>query len=162
MVYAWPWCRVMLSTKLTKCTGHAQRRVHYPTLPRVRADGWRDRVSVKSLHGQCATTPLTCGFNGGRYWDRTSNLVGVNCRHGSGPSPLAQAAPAVRSRAGLRLYAPVAVLRCCTGVDAYVLGRWSLGFADDMLPAKKTSVPRALGPATFARFRGSGIRRYRS
>jgi DNA segregation ATPase FtsK/SpoIIIE, S-DNA-T family len=57
VVYAWPWRRVMLFTDLTKHTGHAQRRViHYPTLRRVRADGWRDRVSVKLLHGQCAAT----------------------------------------------------------------------------------------------------------
>ena len=55
-IYAWRWRRVMLFTELTKHTGHAQRRVHYPTLRRVRADGWRDRVSVKLLHGQCAAT----------------------------------------------------------------------------------------------------------
>ncbi|MBV9162824.1 MAG: cell division protein FtsK [Pseudonocardiales bacterium] len=56
VVYAWPWRRVMLFTELTKHTGHVQRRVHYPTLRRVRADGWRDRVSVKLLHGQCVAT----------------------------------------------------------------------------------------------------------
>jgi DNA segregation ATPase FtsK/SpoIIIE, S-DNA-T family len=56
VVYAWPWRTVMLFTELTKHTGHTQRRVHYPTLRRVRADGWRDRVSVKLLHGQCAAT----------------------------------------------------------------------------------------------------------
>ena len=56
VVYAWPWRRVMLFTELTKHTGHAQRRVHYPLLRRVRADGWRDRVSVTLLHGQCAST----------------------------------------------------------------------------------------------------------
>jgi DNA segregation ATPase FtsK/SpoIIIE, S-DNA-T family len=56
MVYAWPWRRVMLFTELTKHTGHTQRRVHYPTLRRVRADGWRDRISVRLLHGQCAAT----------------------------------------------------------------------------------------------------------
>ena len=57
VIYAWPWRRVMLFTELTKHTGHAQRRVvHYPRLRRVRADGWRDRVSVKLLHGQCAGT----------------------------------------------------------------------------------------------------------
>ena len=45
LVYAWPWRRVMLFTELTKHTGHTQRRVvHYPTLRRVRADGWRDRT----------------------------------------------------------------------------------------------------------------------
>jgi DNA segregation ATPase FtsK/SpoIIIE, S-DNA-T family len=56
VVYAWPWRRVMLFTELTKHTGHAQRRVHYPTLRRVLADGWRDRISVRLLHGQCAAT----------------------------------------------------------------------------------------------------------
>ncbi|MGH3933415.1 MAG: FtsK/SpoIIIE domain-containing protein, partial [Pseudonocardiaceae bacterium] len=56
LVYAWPWRRVMLFSDLTKHTGHHQRRTHYPTLRRVRADGWRDRVSVKLLHGQCADT----------------------------------------------------------------------------------------------------------
>ncbi|MGH3722023.1 MAG: FtsK/SpoIIIE domain-containing protein [Pseudonocardiaceae bacterium] len=56
LVYAWPWRRVMLFTELTKHTGHAQRRVHYPALRRVRADGWRDRVSVRLVHGQCAGT----------------------------------------------------------------------------------------------------------
>ncbi|MDQ3764804.1 MAG: FtsK/SpoIIIE domain-containing protein [Actinomycetota bacterium] len=56
VIYAWPWRRVMLLTELTKRTGHTQRRMHYPTLRRVRADGWRDRVSVKLLHGQCAST----------------------------------------------------------------------------------------------------------
>ncbi|MGH8623922.1 MAG: type IV secretory system conjugative DNA transfer family protein [Gammaproteobacteria bacterium] len=56
LVYAWPWRRVMLFSDLTKHTGHRQRRTHYPTLRRVRADGWRDRVSVKLLHGQCADT----------------------------------------------------------------------------------------------------------
>ncbi|HSZ29785.1 MAG TPA: FtsK/SpoIIIE domain-containing protein [Pseudonocardiaceae bacterium] len=56
VIYAWPWRRVMLFTELTKHTGHAQRRVHYPRLRRVRADGWRDRVSVRLLHGQCAAT----------------------------------------------------------------------------------------------------------
>ncbi|MGH3832637.1 MAG: FtsK/SpoIIIE domain-containing protein [Pseudonocardiaceae bacterium] len=52
--YAWPWRRVMLFTELTKHTGNTQRRVHYPQLRRVRSDGWRDRVSVKLVHGQCA------------------------------------------------------------------------------------------------------------
>jgi len=56
VVYGWLWRRVMLFTELTKYTGHAQRRVHYPTLRRVRADGWRDRVSVRLVHGQCAAT----------------------------------------------------------------------------------------------------------
>ncbi len=54
LVYAWPWKRVMLFSELTKRTGHGPRDVHYPRLRRVRADGWRDRVSVKLLHGQCA------------------------------------------------------------------------------------------------------------
>jgi DNA segregation ATPase FtsK/SpoIIIE, S-DNA-T family len=56
LVYAWPWKRVMLFSELTKRTGHRQRSTHYPTLRRVRSDGWRDRVSVKLLHGQCADT----------------------------------------------------------------------------------------------------------
>jgi DNA segregation ATPase FtsK/SpoIIIE, S-DNA-T family len=56
LVYAWPWKRVMLFSDLTKHTGHRQRRTHYPTLRRVRAEGWRDRVSVKLVHGQCAAT----------------------------------------------------------------------------------------------------------
>ena len=45
-VYAWPWRRAMLFSQLAKHTGHHQRRTHYPTLRRVRAEGWRDRVSV--------------------------------------------------------------------------------------------------------------------
>jgi S-DNA-T family DNA segregation ATPase FtsK/SpoIIIE len=56
VVYAWAWRRVMLFTELTKRTGHGLHRVHYPRIRRVRADGWRDRVSVKLLHGQCAGT----------------------------------------------------------------------------------------------------------
>jgi S-DNA-T family DNA segregation ATPase FtsK/SpoIIIE len=56
LVYTWPWRHVMLFSELTKHTGHRERRTHYPTLRRVRADGWRDRVSVKLLHGQCADT----------------------------------------------------------------------------------------------------------
>jgi DNA segregation ATPase FtsK/SpoIIIE, S-DNA-T family len=59
LVYAWPWRRVMLFSELTKRTGHHQRRTHYPTLRRVRAEGWRDRVSVTLLHGQCADTYAT-------------------------------------------------------------------------------------------------------
>ncbi|MGH3673702.1 MAG: FtsK/SpoIIIE domain-containing protein, partial [Pseudonocardiaceae bacterium] len=55
-VYAWPWKRVMLFSELTKRTGQGLHRVHYPTIRRVRSDGWRDRVSVRLLHGQCATT----------------------------------------------------------------------------------------------------------
>ncbi|MCA1709933.1 MAG: cell division protein FtsK, partial [Actinobacteria bacterium] len=56
VVYAWPWRRVMLFSELTKRTGHGLHRVHYPRIRRVRADGWRDRVLVKLLHGQCAAT----------------------------------------------------------------------------------------------------------
>jgi S-DNA-T family DNA segregation ATPase FtsK/SpoIIIE len=56
VVYAWPWKRVMLFSDLTKHTGHRERSTHYPTLRRVRSDGWRDRVSVKLLHGQSAHT----------------------------------------------------------------------------------------------------------
>lgn len=46
----------MLSTKLTKHTGHAQRRVHYPTVRQVHSDNWHDQVSVKLVHGQCAAS----------------------------------------------------------------------------------------------------------
>ncbi|MGH3905450.1 MAG: FtsK/SpoIIIE domain-containing protein [Pseudonocardiaceae bacterium] len=53
-VYAFRWRRVMLFSELTKRTGHGLHRVHYPRIRRVRSDGWRDRVSVKLLHGQCA------------------------------------------------------------------------------------------------------------
>jgi DNA segregation ATPase FtsK/SpoIIIE, S-DNA-T family len=56
VLYAWRWRRVMLFTELTKRTGHGLHRVHYPRIRRVRADGWRDRVSVRLLHGQCANT----------------------------------------------------------------------------------------------------------
>ncbi|MGH3871797.1 MAG: FtsK/SpoIIIE domain-containing protein [Pseudonocardiaceae bacterium] len=56
LVYAWPWERVMLFSDLAKRTGYRQYSTHYPTLRRVRADGWRDRVSVTLLHGQCADT----------------------------------------------------------------------------------------------------------
>ncbi|HKR52657.1 MAG TPA: FtsK/SpoIIIE domain-containing protein [Pseudonocardiaceae bacterium] len=56
--YAWQWRRVMLFSELTKRTGHGLHRVHYPRIRRVRADGWRDRVSVRLLHGQCAGTYL--------------------------------------------------------------------------------------------------------
>ena len=54
VVYAFRWRRVMLFSQLTKRTGHGLHRVHYPKIRRVRADGWRDRVSVRLLHGQCA------------------------------------------------------------------------------------------------------------
>ncbi|MGH3871284.1 MAG: hypothetical protein ACRDSR_07165 [Pseudonocardiaceae bacterium] len=46
----------MLFSDLTKHTGYRQRTTHYLTLRIARADGWRDRVSVKLLHGQCADT----------------------------------------------------------------------------------------------------------
>ena len=59
VVYAWPWKRVMLFSELTKRTGHGLHRVCYPRIIRVRADGWRDRVSVKLLHGQCAASYAT-------------------------------------------------------------------------------------------------------
>jgi hypothetical protein len=48
-VYAFGWKRTMQFCDLTKRTGHT---VHYPRIRRVRADGWRDRVSVKLLPGQ--------------------------------------------------------------------------------------------------------------
>jgi S-DNA-T family DNA segregation ATPase FtsK/SpoIIIE len=56
LVYAWSWKRTMLFSDLTKRTGAGLHRVYYPKIRRVRADGWRDRVSVKLLHGQCAAT----------------------------------------------------------------------------------------------------------
>ncbi len=56
VVYAWRWRRVMLFSELTKRTGPGLHRTHYPKIRRVRADGWRDRVCVRLLHGQCATT----------------------------------------------------------------------------------------------------------
>jgi S-DNA-T family DNA segregation ATPase FtsK/SpoIIIE len=59
VVYALRWRRVMLFSELTNCTGHGRHRVHYPKVRRVRADGWRDRVSVKLLYGQCADTYAT-------------------------------------------------------------------------------------------------------
>ncbi|HEX2297656.1 MAG TPA: FtsK/SpoIIIE domain-containing protein [Pseudonocardiaceae bacterium] len=54
LVYAWRWRRVMLFTGLTKRTGRELSRVHYPKIRRIRSDGWRDRVLVKLLYGQCA------------------------------------------------------------------------------------------------------------
>jgi S-DNA-T family DNA segregation ATPase FtsK/SpoIIIE len=56
LIYAWPWKRVMLFSELTKRTGAGLHRVHHPKIRRVRSDGWRDRVSVRLLHGQCAAT----------------------------------------------------------------------------------------------------------
>lgn len=56
VVYAWRWRRVMLFSELTKRTSPGLHRTHYPTIRRVRADGWRDRVGVRLLHGQSATT----------------------------------------------------------------------------------------------------------
>ena len=56
VVYAWRWRRVMLFSELAKRTGVGLHRVYYPTIRRVRADGWRDRVLVTLLHGQCAAT----------------------------------------------------------------------------------------------------------
>jgi hypothetical protein len=47
VIYAWPWRRVMLFTELTKHTGHAQRRVHYPRL--VRREALDFRMEVKDL-----------------------------------------------------------------------------------------------------------------
>jgi DNA segregation ATPase FtsK/SpoIIIE, S-DNA-T family len=55
LVYAWRWRRVMLFSELTKRTGPGLHRVHYPQIRRVRAEGWRDRVLVRLLPGQCAT-----------------------------------------------------------------------------------------------------------
>jgi DNA segregation ATPase FtsK/SpoIIIE, S-DNA-T family len=56
LIYAWCWRRVMLFSELTKRTGAGLHQVHYPRIRRVRSDGWRDRVSVMLLHGQCAAT----------------------------------------------------------------------------------------------------------
>lgn len=56
VVYAWRWRRVMLFSELTKRTGPGLHRTHYPKIRRVRADGWRDRVAVRLLHGQSAAT----------------------------------------------------------------------------------------------------------
>ncbi|MGH3787493.1 MAG: FtsK/SpoIIIE domain-containing protein [Pseudonocardiaceae bacterium] len=73
-VYAWRWRRVMLFTELTKRTGQGLHRVHYPHICRVCADGWRDRVSVKLLHGQCADTYAT-------HADKLANSFGArSCR----------------------------------------------------------------------------------
>jgi len=73
-VYAWRWKRVMLFSELTKRTGQGLHRVHYPTIRRVRSDGWRDRVSVKLLHGQCAATYATVA-------DELANSFGArSCR----------------------------------------------------------------------------------
>ena len=56
LIYAWCWRRVMLFSELTKRTGTGLHHVHYPRIRRVRCDGWRDRVSVRLVHGQCAAT----------------------------------------------------------------------------------------------------------
>jgi S-DNA-T family DNA segregation ATPase FtsK/SpoIIIE len=56
LIYAWRWRRVMLFTELTKRTGPGLHWVHYPRIRRVRAEGWRDRVSITLLHGQCAAS----------------------------------------------------------------------------------------------------------
>jgi len=56
LIYAWSWKRVMLFSELTKRTGPGLHHVHYPTIRRVRSEGWRDRVSVRLLHGQCTAT----------------------------------------------------------------------------------------------------------
>jgi DNA segregation ATPase FtsK/SpoIIIE, S-DNA-T family len=60
VVYAWRWRRVMLFCELTKRTGHGLHQVHYPRIRRIRAEGWRDRVSVRLLPGQCAGTYAAC------------------------------------------------------------------------------------------------------
>ncbi len=59
-VYAFPWRRVMLFSELTKRTSREIHSTHYPTIRRVRADGWRDRVGVRMLHGQTADHYAAC------------------------------------------------------------------------------------------------------
>ncbi|MBA2694787.1 MAG: cell division protein FtsK [Actinobacteria bacterium] len=59
-VYAWPWRRVMLFCELTKRTSREVGSTHYPRIRRLRADGWRDRVGVKMLHGQTADHYAAC------------------------------------------------------------------------------------------------------
>lgn len=49
-VYMPLWRRTMRFAELHKRAGHS---VYLPTLRRVRSDGWRDRVFVKLLPGQC-------------------------------------------------------------------------------------------------------------
>ena len=41
------------STEFSELTKTHRFEVHYPKLARVRSDGWRDRVSVRMLRGQC-------------------------------------------------------------------------------------------------------------
>ncbi len=48
-VYAFRWKRTMLFSDLDKT---ARQSIYLPTIRWVRADGWRDRVSVKLLPGQ--------------------------------------------------------------------------------------------------------------
>jgi S-DNA-T family DNA segregation ATPase FtsK/SpoIIIE len=50
LVYAPAWRRTMRFSELHKRAGHS---TYYPRICRVRSDGWRDRVSVKLLRGQC-------------------------------------------------------------------------------------------------------------
>ena len=70
VVYAWRWRRVMLFTELTTRTGHRLHRVHYPRIRRVRADGWRDRVSSASRQQKRARSPYgvssCCAAGGGQ------------------------------------------------------------------------------------------------
>jgi S-DNA-T family DNA segregation ATPase FtsK/SpoIIIE len=51
-VYAPQWQRTLRFSDLYKRAGHT---VYLPKLRRVRSDGWRDRVSIKLLPGQCPT-----------------------------------------------------------------------------------------------------------
>jgi DNA segregation ATPase FtsK/SpoIIIE, S-DNA-T family len=48
-VYAWDWRTVM---RLSNLTGTAKGREYRPTLKRVRAEGWRDKVRVRMIKGQ--------------------------------------------------------------------------------------------------------------
>jgi DNA segregation ATPase FtsK/SpoIIIE, S-DNA-T family len=50
VVYAPGWRRTVRFSELHKRAG---RSCYYPQITRVRSDGWRDRVSVKLLRGQC-------------------------------------------------------------------------------------------------------------
>jgi S-DNA-T family DNA segregation ATPase FtsK/SpoIIIE len=48
-IYAWNWRTVM---RLSNLTGTVKGREYRPRLKRVRAEGWRDKVSVRMIKGQ--------------------------------------------------------------------------------------------------------------
>ncbi|WP_232237585.1 MULTISPECIES: FtsK/SpoIIIE domain-containing protein [Actinoalloteichus] len=56
-VYAPVWHRTMRFCHLERTV---ERKTHVPTFVRVRADGWRDRVTVQLLHGQAPGEFETC------------------------------------------------------------------------------------------------------